>query len=157
MMISRANLMLVRKFLLCLIVSLLIFSGAAFLGCIGGGSGGPGAGYSGTAEDEALITSQVQAFLKAATEGDNRVLRELFSSRMQGLTGSDSDIAAFTVFDFGKDIANPADNASYTFFIDSSNISYLGDAVAKVPTWTHFPEAQKFHLSFNLSETVESG
>ncbi len=118
---------LLKSLLGGLFAILFLFSGAAFLGCIGGGGGGGGGSLITTAADETEITTRVEAFMGALTQGNSRTLNELFSERMQSLTGLDQNVETFTFWDFGRSITDPSDNASYTFFcrFESDHLSWV--------------------------------
>jgi hypothetical protein len=120
------------------------------LGCLGGGGGGGGAGSGGTSADNAQITQQLQMFMDSARRGDFRGMNQVFSRRLQTLTGSGETVKLFTLWDFGQDFLDPADDASFTFFFDTTQIEFSGSDLARVHAWTHFSDGSKFNLDFQF-------
>ncbi|NLI75170.1 MAG: Ig-like domain-containing protein, partial [Candidatus Riflebacteria bacterium] len=133
------------RLILCALVGV-----AALLGCMGGGGGGGGTGTGSvvSSEDQALMTAQIQTFLAAITRGNSQVLNQVFSQRLQTLAGTGEGVETFTVWDFGTDIHQLGDDATFTFFVEPTQIRYLADNQASVPTWTQFANGAKIRLEF---------
>ncbi len=138
------------KFLWAIFTVMFLTAFAAFLGCMGGGGGGGGGSATVSAQDEAEITGRVEAFLTAISRGNNAALDQMLSERMQSLTGLGQGVESFTFHDFGQSLTDPDDNKAYTFFIEPSMISYVGGVLAKVPTWTQFPDGSKVSIEFQM-------
>jgi hypothetical protein len=136
-----------RWFFRLLAASLFVVTVAIFIGC---GGGGGGSLPQGTAEDSAKIAGQVGSFMTALRSGDPRSFGKLFSQRMQMLSGAGDNVQSFVLWDLGADVFSTTDDASFTFFIDPSQIIYLSDTLAQVTTWTHFPDGSKFSIGFQF-------
>jgi hypothetical protein len=101
------------------IVCLGILACLALIGCAGGGGGG--ASVSGVTDGPA-ITSVVSGFMSSLQSGDGKSAQKYLSAKMMLQVSEGSSVGNLTIWDFGTDLSNPADDASFTFTIPKGGI-----------------------------------
>jgi N-acetylneuraminic acid mutarotase len=118
-------------------------------GCLGGG-GGNSAFSPGTAPDALAITQTVTGFMRAMVSGNTAATNRMLSPRMQTAASVGSVIASLTLYDFGADINNPADDASWTFLIRDGGINQTSESFATVVADGITPEGKLLQVAFEL-------
>jgi len=148
--------MIMKKIRLLSVLVILILTLIA-AGCGGGG----GARSVEIDKDVVGITSTLNNFIAAARSGDQAAL--------QSLLASPGEYYLF-VKDFGKDINDPNDNATYTFYVDQELINQPSSDLAHVyayyiqysgePLWLYFRmvrEDGRWVIEQMLNEAPKSG
>jgi N-acetylneuraminic acid mutarotase len=126
-------------------------------GCLGGGGGGGKSAFGpGVAPDASAITQTVTTFMQAMVRGQAAEASRLLSPRLQTATTSGNVIASITLFDFGLDIYNAADDASWTFLIREGGINQTSESFASVIADGITPDGKLLQVAFDLVKIENS-
>ncbi|MFZ2960449.1 MAG: Ig-like domain-containing protein [Candidatus Ozemobacteraceae bacterium] len=131
-----------KAFSLLVICGLLLT--VVLVGC--GGSGGGGGNTNPlTPADSSAITLTLRNFMAALAGNDKAAAGRFLSAKAQ----TESSQGILTVWDFGNNVANQNDNASYTFIIPSDGIILVSDMAAMVSAF-YVLEGKRLDLRFDM-------
>ncbi|MBF0407339.1 MAG: putative Ig domain-containing protein [Candidatus Riflebacteria bacterium] len=130
-------------------VFLIGLSGLLLWGCGGGGGGGSQSMNPVSAADSGQISLRLNMFVKAISTGNIAEAQSYFSANLYSSTTSGNS-EVLTIWDFGKNIGDTQDNASYAFIIPSDGIVTQSSVDASVKAYYIMTNATRIDLNFKM-------
>lgn len=123
---------------------------AGLLGVAGCGGGGGGGGAGAAPVDTAGILAALSGFNDTFLHGDQAAAERFLAARHRGATAGSEVLTTIPLWDFGRDLRDASDNASFTFTVLADGIYQPSDDYAEVFAFYLSPGGTRFDVVFQM-------